>query len=98
MKSNNNNTTTVVGKSIFGQNQVLGDPTEGAGGDPERTLSGTLRFGTLPPSMGITLPTTKLTFGLLRLFENVSSNPASERMETHLDLGLGHENNEFYLP
>ena len=50
--------------SISGKNQVLGDQTEGAGRVLERNLSQTLRYGTPPPSLGITPTTTKLTFGL----------------------------------
>ena len=43
---------------------------------------------------------TKLTFGLSRLLENLSSEPntGGQGAEARSDLGLEYENNEFYLP
>ena len=84
--------------SISGWNQELGNPAEGVGEDLERSFAWTLRYGTPPPTLGISPTTTKLTFGLSRSLENMSVNSASERVETRTDLGLSYTNNEFCLP
>ena len=82
----------------IGQNHVKGNPLVCTGEDLERNLSQSLRYGTPLPTLGIAPTMTKLTFGLSRSLENMSSNQISERVETRFDLGLGYETNEFYLP
>ena len=78
--------------------QNLGDPLEDVDENLQRSLAQTLRFGTPPPTLGISPMTTKLMFGLSRSLENMSFDPLSSRLETRPDLGLGYTNKEFYLP
>ena len=64
----------------------------------QRSFTQTLRHGTSPPTLGISPTTTKLTYGLSKLLENMSLDPSGERREIRTDLGIGYTNNEFYLP
>ena len=84
--------------NISRQNQELINPSEDRGEDLQQSLARTLRYGTPPPTLGISPTTTKLTFGLSQSLENMSLNLASDKVETRTDLGLGYTNNEFYLP
>ena len=74
------------------------EPTGGVDAELQRSFAQTLRYGTPPPTLGISQTMTKLTFGLLKSLENMSLNPSGERMEVRSDLGMGYANNEFYLP
>ena len=76
----------------------LGETLGGIDVDVQRNFARTLRYGTPPPSLGITPTTTKLTFGLSKLLENMSINPSDENRILGADLGIGYANNEFYLP
>ena len=64
----------------------------------QRSFIRTLRYGTPPPSLGVSPTTTKLTFGLSKSLENMSINPSEESKTHRADLGVGYANNEFYLP
>ena len=64
----------------------------------QRSFTRTLRYGTPPPSLGISPTTTKLTFGLSKSLENMSINLGEEGKTHRADLGIGYANNEFYLP
>ena len=64
----------------------------------QSSFTQTLRHGTPPPTLGISPTTTKLTYGLSRLLENMSLNPSGEKGEIRTDLEIGYTNNEFYLP
>ena len=83
---------------VLRQEQELENLSEARGEDLQRSLARTIRYGTPPPTLGISPPTTKLTFGLSKSLENMSLNPSGEKMESRFDLGLGYTNNEFYLP
>ena len=63
----------------------LGDPSEGADENLQRSLARTFRFGTRQPILGISPTTTKLTFGLSRSLENMSLDPLNSSLETKPD-------------
>ena len=83
---------------VLRQDEGLVEPTGEMDTELQRSLAKTLRHGTPPPTLGISLTTTKLTFGLSKSLENMSLNPSGERIEARSDLGMGYANNEFYLP
>ena len=76
----------------------LGEPLGDVDAGLQRSFNQTLRHGTPPPTLGISPTTTKLTYGLSKLLENMSLNPSGKRREIRADLGIGYRNNEFYLP
>ena len=83
---------------VLRQDEGLVEPTGEMDTELQRSLGKTLRHGTPPPTLGISVTTTKLTFGLSKSLENMSLNPSGERMEARSDLRMGYANNEFYLP
>ena len=76
----------------------LGEPLGEIDVKGQRSFTRTLRYGTPPPSLGISPTTTKLTFGLSKSLENMSIDPSEEGKTHRADLGIGYANNEFYLP
>ena len=76
----------------------LGEPLREIDVEGQRSFTQTLRYGTPPPSLGISPTTTKLTFGLSKSLENMSINPGDENKVHRADFGIGYANNEFYLP
>ena len=84
--------------SVLRQNEGLVEPTGEMDIQLQRSLAKTLRHGTPPPTLGISLTMTKLTFGLSKSLENMSLNPSGEKIEARSDLGMSYANNEFYLP
>ena len=83
---------------VLRQDEGLVEPTGRMDAELQWSLARTLRYGTPPPTLGISPTMTKLTFGLSKSLENMSLKPSSERMEARSDLGMGYANNEFYLP
>ena len=80
---------------VLRQDEGLVEPTGEMDTKLQRSLAKTLRHGTPPPTLGISLTTAKLTFGLSKSLENMSLNPSGERIEARSDLGMGYANNEF---
>ena len=76
----------------------LGEPLGEIDVEGQRSFTRTLRYGTPPPSLGISPTTTKLMFGLSKSLENMSINLSEEGKTHRADLGIGYANNEFYLP
>ena len=76
----------------------VGEPLGEMNAEGQRSFIRTLRYGTPPPSLGVSPTTTKLTFGLSKSLENMSINPSEEGKTHQADLGVGYANNEFYLP
>ena len=83
---------------VLRQDKALVDPLGGVEAGLQRSFARTLRHGTLPPTLGISPTTTKLTYGLSKSLENMNLNPSDERKEVRSDLVMGYANNEFYLP
>ena len=76
----------------------VGEPLGEIDTEGQRSFVRTLRYGTPPPSLGVSPTTTKLTFGLSKSLENMSINPSEEGKTLRADLGMEYANNEFYLP
>ena len=76
----------------------LGEPLGEVNVKGQRSFTRTLRYGTPPPSFGVSPTTTKLTFGLSKSLENMSINTNEEGKTHRADLGMEYANNEFYLP
>ena len=74
----------------------LGEPLGETDIKVQRSFARTLRYGTPPPSLGISPTTTKLTFGLSKSLENMTINPSDESKIHRADLGIEYANNEFY--
>ena len=79
-------------------NKGLGGAPADVDAEVQRSFTRTLRHGTPPPTLGISPTTTKLTYGLSKLLENMSLNPSGEKRKIRANLGMGYTNNEFYLP
>ena len=67
----------------------LGEPLGEIDVELQRNFTRTLRHGTPPPTLGISLTTTKLAFGLSKSLTDMSLNPGDEKRETRTDLGDG---------